>query len=59
LTNEEVERFYESMANTIDQVGEKKANIFLAKLTLLFAKNLNNFDKSISLIEEAAFDLDS
>ena len=58
MTNHEMENIYETLAIKIDEFGKDKSNIFFAKLVLLLAKELNNFDKMAAYIEEATLDLD-
>ena len=45
MTNNEMEKIYETLAIKIDEFGKDKSNIFFAKLVLLLANELNNFDK--------------
>lgn len=58
MTNNEMEKIYETLAIKIDEFGIDKSNIFFAKLVLLLANELNNFDKMAAYIEEATSDLD-
>ncbi len=53
-----MEKIYETLAIKIDEFGIDKSNIFFAKLVLLLANELNNFDKMAAYIEEATSDLD-
>ena len=43
----------------IDEFEKDKSSIFFAKLVLLLANELNDFDKIVSHIEEATLDLDN
>tara|TARA_B110000240_G_scaffold177302_1_gene205825 strand:+ start:348 stop:527 length:180 start_codon:yes stop_codon:yes gene_type:complete len=58
VTNNEMEKIYETLAIKIDEFGKDKSNIFFAKLVLLLANELNNFEKMAAYIEEATLDLD-
>ena len=58
MTNNEMEKIYEILAIKIDEFGKDKSNIFFAKLVLLLANELNNFDKMVAYLEEATLDLD-
>lgn len=53
-----MEKIYETLAIKIDEFGKDKSNLFFAKLVLLLANELNNFDKMAAYIEEATLDLD-
>ena len=59
MTKNEMEKKYEILAIKIDEFGKDKSNIFFAKLVLLLANELNDFDKIVSHIEEATLDLDN
>ena len=54
-----MQKIYEILAIKIDEFEKDKSSIFFAKLVLLLANELNDFDKIVSHIEEATLDLDN
>lgn len=53
-----IEPVYETLAQTIDAIGPEKTDLFLSKLALLLAHDLNDPDRVIALIQEATQHLD-
>lgn len=53
-----LEVVYERLAETIDIAGPEKEILFLAKLVLLLVEEQDDKEKVLTLIEEAAKDLD-
>jgi hypothetical protein len=54
MTNQEIERIYEAIAEMIDQVGPEKSELFLAKLSLLVASETNDVKLVLTCIDDAA-----
>lgn len=54
MIHADLERTYESLALKIDQIGEQKSELFLAKLVLLLAQKNGNVEEVLQCIEEAA-----
>ena len=54
MNHPDLESTYASLALKIDEVGEKKSELFLAKLVLLLAQKNGNVDDVLKCIEEAA-----
>lgn len=52
-----LETVYERLAETIDAVGPDRETLLLAKLALLLARELDDPDRVIGLVAEAAQDL--
>ncbi|MDJ0949455.1 MAG: hypothetical protein QNJ94_11085 [Alphaproteobacteria bacterium] len=54
MTPTELESVYEALATTIDQVGESKTELFLAKLTLLLAERVGDTPTVLRSIRDSA-----
>jgi len=54
----DLETVYERLATAIDQSGEEKSALMLAKLSLLMARDIGNADRVLALIDIALRDLD-
>lgn len=54
----DVETVYDALAETLDAVGEGKAELFLAKLALLLSHEIGDAPRVLSLIEQARANLD-
>lgn len=59
MTHADLEIVYEALARKIDDVGAEKANLYLAKLTLLLAKQIGEAAPVLHSIESAALSLDA
>ena len=53
-----IEIVYEAIANKIDNLGEEKANLFLAKLSLLLANKIEDTSFVLKAIDDASLSLD-
>lgn len=53
----ELEIVYERLAGAVDEAGEDKAALFLAKLALLLARELGDPAKAVAAIETSLKDL--
>ena len=53
----DLETVYERLATAIDQSGEDKSALMLAKLSLLMARDIGNADRVLALIDIALRDL--
>jgi len=58
MTENKIEIVYEAIANKIDNLGEEKANLFLAKLSLLLANKLEDTSFVLKAIDDASLSLD-
>lgn len=58
MNHADLEKTYESLARKIDEVGEEKSELFLAKLVLLLAYTNGDVEEVQHLIDEAARSLD-
>ena len=58
MTENKIEIVYEAIANKIDNLGEEKANLFLAKLSLLLANNIEDTSFVLKAIDDASLSLD-
>ena len=58
MTENNIEIVYEAIANKIDNLGEKKANLFLAKLSLLLANKIEDTSFVLKAIDDASLSLD-
>ncbi len=58
MTDNKIEIVYEAIANKIDNLGEEKANLFLAKLSLLLANKLEDTSFVLKAIDDASLSLD-
>lgn len=53
MLQQDIEAVYEELATGIDRVGEPDANIFLAQVCLLLARELGDRDRALDLIRQA------
>jgi len=58
MTENKIEIVYEAIANKIDNLGEGKAELFLAKLSLLLASKIEDTSFVLKAIDDAALSLD-
>ena len=58
MTESKIEIVYEAIANKIDNLGEEKANLFLAKLSLLLANKIEDTSFVLKAIDDASLSLD-
>ena len=58
MTEYKIEIVYEAIANKIDNLGEEKANLFLAKLSLLLANKIEDTSFVLKAIDDASLSLD-
>ena len=58
MTENKIEIVYEAIANKIDNLGEEKANLFLAKLSLLLANKIEDTSFVLKAINDASLSLD-
>ena len=58
MTENKIEIIYEAIANKIDDLEEDKAELFLAKLSLLLASKIEDTSFVLKSIEDAALSLD-
>ena len=58
MTENKIEIVYEAIANKIDNLGEEKANLFLAKLSLLLANKIEDTSFLLKAIDDASLYLD-
>ena len=58
MTENKIESVYEAIANKIDNLGEEKANLFLAKLSLLLANKIEDTSFVLKAIDDASLSLD-
>lgn len=54
----DMEAIYERLAAAMDEAGEEKAPLFLAKLALLLARFAGDREKVLAAIDTALKDLD-
>lgn len=54
MTHHDLEVFYATLAETVDTVGADKSELMLAKLALLFAREIGDLQKAEQLVREAA-----
>jgi len=59
MTALELEQVYEALAQGIDAAGEGKAELFLAKLALLMAREIGDAERVKALIDSAGRNLDT
>ena len=57
MTENKIEIVYEAIANKIDNLGEEKANLFLAKLSLLLANKIEDTSFVLKAIDDASLSL--
>lgn len=53
MLQQDIETVYEELATGIDRAGEPDANIFLAQVCLLLARELGDRDRALELIRQA------
>ena len=58
MTENNIQIVYEAIANKIDNLGEEKANLFLAKLSLLLANKIEDTSFVLEAIDDASLSLD-
>ncbi|MGB0410983.1 MAG: hypothetical protein ACPGFA_05305 [Pikeienuella sp.] len=58
MTHADLETVYEALARKIDEVGPDKADIYLAKLALLLAKQIGEAAPVLRSIDSAALSLE-
>ena len=58
MTENKIEIVYEAIANKIDNLGEEKANLFLAKHSLLLANKIEDTSFVLKAIDDASLSLD-
>ena len=58
MTENKIEIVYEAIANKIDNLGEEKTNLFLAKLSLLLANKIEDTSFVLKAIDDASLSLD-
>ena len=58
MTENKIEIVYEAIATKIDNLGEEKANLFLAKLSLLLANKIDDTSFVLKAIVDASLSLD-
>ena len=58
MTENKIEIVYEAIANKIDNLGEEKANLFLAKLSLLLTNKIEDTSFVLKAIDDASLSLD-
>ena len=58
MTENKIEIVYEAIAKKIDNLGEEKANLFLAKLSLLLANKIEDTSFVLKAIDDASLSLD-
>ena len=58
MTENKIENVYEAIATKIDNLGEEKANLFLAKLSLLLANKIEDTSFVLKAIDDASLSLD-
>ncbi|WP_425073589.1 hypothetical protein [Sagittula sp. S175] len=59
MTPSEVETVYEALARRLDTVGPERRELFLAKLALLLAHEVEDTGQVLHLIEDASEHLDT
>ena len=59
MTPTDVERVYDALAEKIDAIGPAKSELFLAKLALLLAHDIDDVGRVLTLIDEASSHLDA
>ena len=58
MTDKKLEMVYEAIALKIDYLGEEKSELFLAKLSLLLANEIDDLSIVLKAIDDAALSLD-
>ena len=57
MTENKIEIVYEAIADKIDNLGDEKAKLFLAKLSLLLANKIEDTSFVLNAIDDAALSL--
>lgn len=58
MNTSDVEAVYDTLAETLDTIGEAKGELFLAKLALLLSHEIGDAPHVLSLIAQARANLD-
>ena len=58
MTPNDVERVYDALAETLDRVGMKKSELFLAQLAMLLANEIGDAGNVLRLIDMASHNLE-
>ena len=58
MTPNDVERVYDALAETLDRVGTKKSELFLAQLAMLLASEIGDVENVLRLIHMASHNLE-
>ena len=53
MTQAELERIYEAMAKAMDAVGPDQSEVFLARLALALAEDLDQPERALEVIGES------
>jgi len=53
MQQQDIEVIYEELATGIDAAGEADAEIFLAQVCLLLARELSDKDRTLELVQQA------
>lgn len=56
MNQADLERVYETVATSIDAAGSEGAEVFLAKLVLLLAREIGDADRVLAFVAEARGD---
>jgi hypothetical protein len=57
MTDEDIETIYETIAREIDTVGADKSELFLAKLALLLAREVDDRNRVLACVSGASASL--
>lgn len=57
MTAAELESMYEALADSVDAVGEKAAPLFLAKVALALAEELDDAEAAKAIFKECQHEL--
>ena len=57
MSENKIEIIFEAIADKIDNLGEEKARLFLAKLSLLLANEIEDTSFVLKAIDDAALSL--
>ena len=58
MTDNKLELVYEAIALKIDNLGEEKSELFLAKLSLMLANEIDDLSIVLKVIDDSALSLD-
>jgi hypothetical protein len=58
MTPNDVERVYDALAETLDRVGTKKSELFLAQLAMLLANEIGDVGNVLRLVHMASHNLE-